>query len=82
MTPDRLHEMDNVRVIVYDPHSTIIFTLAGKGFHTVEEAIEKAFADSGIKGDIRDYVFRVTNEDTGVSHRYRMNAHEHTKLIV
>lgn len=81
MTADRLHPDDKVRVDLY-LEGKDIGAFEGTGFHTVAEAIHKAFDSSGHTGaNIEDYVFRVTDLARNTTARYRINAGGNTKLI-
>lgn len=81
MTADRLHPDDKVRVYIYWGGKDI-GAYGSTGFHTVAEAIHKAFDSSEHTGaNIEDYVFRVTDLARNTSARYRINAGGNTKLI-
>lgn len=76
-------KLDNqVAVTVYGPDGTQLYESAGTGFHSIEAAINNAIANANLDVNPEDCVFEVNNRTTGVSHRYRINAHGNLKLIV
>lgn len=82
-TPDRLRTQDMVRVTIINTQDHTMHTLTADGFHDIMEAIERAWADwTSHTGDIRDYAFQVDDLASGVSHRYRINAHGNLHLDV
>lgn len=76
-------KLDNqVAVTVYGPDGTQLYESTGTGFHSIEAAINNAIANANLDVNPEDCVFEVNNRTTGVSHRYRINAHGNLKLIV
>lgn len=76
-------KLDNeVKVTIYGPDGAKLYESTGKGFHNIESAINQALENATLNVDPEDCVFEVSNLTTGVSHRYRINAHGHLKLIV
>ena len=76
-------KLDNqVAVTVYGPDGTQLYESTGTGFHSIEAAINNASANANLDVNPEDCVFEVNNRTTGVSHRYRINAHGNLKLIV
>ena len=78
---DTLKLEDKVRVLIFGPEGNELSDFEGSGFHSLDVAIESALSRANIGINPEDCVFRVTNETTGVSHRYRFNAHGHLKLL-
>ena len=81
-TTDLLRPEDQVNVAIYGPDGTVLYQCANTGYHRIEEAINEALANANLNVNPEDCVFEIKNETTGVSHRYRINAHGHLKLIV
>ena len=79
---DSLKTADSVAVAIYGPDGSKLYQTAGTGFHSLEVAINSALENANLQVNPEDCVFEVTNETTGVSHRYRFNAHGNLKLIV
>lgn len=85
MESDRLRPDNKILVKVYEDTGELAAESKGTGFHTVLEAINATYdsmTDDENKADKDDYVFEVSNLTTGVSARYRINAHGNLKLIV
>lgn len=81
-TIDSLRPEDQVKVTVYGPDGATFYQSTGAGFRSLESAINNAVENSSLSVNPEDCVFEVTNLQTAVSHRYRINAHGHLKLIV
>ena len=81
-TADRLRLENQVTVTIIGPDGTTLYSSKGKGFHNIEEAINAAINDANLEVNPENCVFEVSNDSTDVSHRYRINAHGHLKLIV
>lgn len=81
MENNRLNPADDAKVEVYNPDGSIEGIHTGRGYRSVSEAIAGAFAYIDAPGNPEDYVFRVTNEATGTSQRYRVNAGGHVRLL-
>lgn len=79
---DALKREDQVTVTIYNPDGSPTYQTSGTGFHSIEAAISEAIGGAGLKVNPEDCVFKVSNDTTGVSHRYRINAHGNLKLIV
>lgn len=79
-TIDSLHTADQVKVTVQSPEGKEIYQSTQTGYHNIEAAVEQAAANIGANPE--DCVFEVANLTTGTTHRYRINAHGHLKLIV
>lgn len=76
-------KLDNeVKVTVFGPDGGELYKTTGSGFHSIEAAISQTLASAQLTVNPEDCVFEVDNETTGVSHRYRINAHGNLKLIV
>lgn len=81
MTQNRLHPSDSVRVELYFD-GKMQDAYEGSGYHTVTEAIEAAVAGTDVNHlNPEDYVFKVTDLNTGTSARYRINAGGHVTLL-
>lgn len=81
MEADYLKSGDQILVEVYDADGKEVYTYDATGIHNLEQAIGMAFEASGLTCNPQDCVFKVVNRSTGVSHRYRLNAHDNVKLI-
>lgn len=79
---DALKPMDEVTVTVYGPDGSDLYKFTGSGFHNLDSAISQAVENANLSVSPEDCVFEVSNETKGVTHRYRLNAHGHLKLII
>lgn len=79
---DYLKTEDRVAVTVFGPDDSRLYESANTGYHSIEAAIKDTVDNAGLAVNPEDCVFEVTNQTTGVSHRYRLNAHGNLKLIV
>lgn len=79
---DLLKPFDSVNVIIWGPDDSRLYEIKNTGFHTIEEAIRSAVDGANLNISPEDCVFEVNNETTGVTHKYRYNAHGHIKLII
>ena len=79
---DYLKPFERVTVTILGPKDSRLYESTNTGFHSIEAAIENAVGNAALEVNPEDCVFEVTNESTGVSHRYRLNAHGNLKLIV
>ena len=79
---DFLRTDNEVSVTVYGPDGATLYQATSAGFHSIESAIEAAIANAALSVNPEDCVFEVANKTTGVTHRYRINAHGNLKLIV
>lgn len=79
---DSLKPTNEVTVTIYAPDDSRLYQSTGTGYHSLETAINDALSKANIDTNPENCVFEVTNETTGVSHKYRFNAHGHLKLIV
>ena len=76
-------KLDNqVTVTIFGPDGNRLYQSTGTGFHNIDSAIRQALADAAPDVNPEACAFEVSNDTTGVSHRYRINAHGHLKLIV
>ena len=79
---DSLKLDDQVTVSIWGPEGNCLYKSTNIGFHSLEVAINQAISNANLDTDPENCVFEVTNNTTGVSHKYRLNAHGHLKLIV
>lgn len=79
---DSLRREDEVTVRIEGPEGNQLFENTSSGFHSLEEAVNATVEKAGLDISPEDCVFEITNRTTGVSHRYRLNAHGHLKLII
>lgn len=80
MEANRIRPTDEVKVEVKHAdgtHSTITVT----GQHDIDDVIRAASLQAGIYTRDTD-VYEITDEKTGVTSSYRINAHGHPRLIV
>ena len=76
-------KLDNlVTVSIEGPDGSRLYQSTNSGYHSLESAIDDALSKANLDVNPEDCVFEVTNNTTGVSHRYRLNAHGNLKLIV
>ena len=81
-TPDSLKRENPVTVTILGPDDTCLYQSTHTGYHSIEDAISQSIADAHLKIDPKLCVFEISNRQTGVAHRYRLNAHGNLKLIV
>ena len=81
-TFDTLKPDNQVTVTIWGPDDSRLYQSTNTGYHSIEVAIREALANASLEVNPEDCVFEVTNLTTDVSHRYRLNAHGHLKLIV
>lgn len=79
---DSLKPADQVTLTIWGPDDSRLYQATNTGFHSIETAIRDALANADLEMNPEDCVFEVSNLTTGVSHRYRINAHGNLKLIV
>lgn len=80
---DRLKPEDNVKVDITNIDGNKTATYTGSGFSNISDAIDAAYdTNANSLGDKEIYVYTVTDEASGISHRYRINAGGHVKLLV
>lgn len=79
---DSVKTNDRVTVTILGPDDSRLYQATDTGFHSIEAAISAAVENASLTVNPEDCVFEVANDTTGVSHKYRINAHGHLKLIV
>ena len=79
---DALRPEEQVTVTIYGPEGENLYQATSSGYRSIEEAINEAVTNAGLEINPKLCVFEVSNLETGVSHRYRLNAHGNLKLIV
>lgn len=80
---DRLHPEDNIRVEITNVNGDTVAGYKGSGFSNISDAIDSAYdTNSELLGSKDDYVYTVTDMAKNISHRYRINAGCHVKLLV
>lgn len=79
---DYLRIGDEVTVEILGPANDILYKGSSKDYHSIESAISSAIENANLSENPENCVFNVTNQTTGVSHKYRINAHGNLKLIV
>lgn len=79
---DSLKPGNQVKVTIWGPEDSRLYEATSDGFHNIETAITTALDNANLGINAENCVFEVTNLDTGVSHKYRFNAHGNLKLIV
>lgn len=79
---NRIKHGDKVKVAIYNEDGKLLGTNTGSDFDNLTDAIETSYTTVlPTAGDIRDYVFEVSNITDGTSERYRLNADEHVRLL-
>lgn len=81
-TNDYLKPADEVTVSIWSPEGNLLYKSSDTGFRSLESAIKDSVEKASLTTNPEDCVFEVTNHKTGVTHRYRLNAHGNIKLIV
>ena len=79
---DLLKPQDEVTVTIWGPDNSCLYKSTNTGYHTLEGAVSDMVTNAGLGINPEDCVFEITNDTTGVSHKYRLNAHGHLKLIL
>lgn len=79
---DSLKRNDEVSLTILGADNSRLYQSTNTGYHSIEAAIRDALDNADLNVNPENCVFEVTNQTTGVSHRYRLNAHGHLKLIV
>lgn len=79
---DLLRPNDEIKVDIWGPDGKSLYSSTTNGYHSLEMAVNDTLANSKIEINPEDCVFEVSNLTTGVTHRYRLNAHGNLKLIV
>ena len=79
---DLLKPEDKVVVTIFGPENNRLYQFTGRGYHNLESAVSDTVAKANLEINPEDCVFEITNETKAVTHRYRLNAHGHLKLII
>lgn len=72
---DSLKPGDQVTVTIWGPEDSRLYQSTNTGYHSIEDAVKEALANAALVVSPEDCVFEITNQDTFVSHKYRLNAH-------
>ena len=80
-TFDTLKPQDPVTVTISGPEDNRLYQPTNTGMRTIDEAIRCALTNAALVVKPEDCVFEVTNDNTFVSNRYRINAHGHIVQI-
>lgn len=79
---DSLKSEDQVTVTIWGPENSRLYQSTNSGYTSVEEAVRIAIANAGLIISPEDCVFEVTNQESLVSHKYRLNADGNLVQIV
>ena len=79
---DLLKPDDKVTITIFGPEGNSLFESTDNGYHTLDQAVNNAISKANLNIDPEDCVIEITNHHTDVTHKYRINAHGHLKLIV
>ena len=79
---DSLKPGDQVTVTILGPDDSRLYESTNTSYHSIESAIRGALENANLEINPEDCIFEVSNQTTGVSHKYRINAHGNLKLIV
>ena len=79
---DSLKPADEVTVTIWGPEDSRLYQSTNTGYHSIEEAVREALANAALVVKPEDCVFEVTNTNTFVSHKYRLNADGNLVLIM
>lgn len=74
---DSIKSHDEVKVSILGPENEKLYETSGSGFHSIGAAIEAAVSAANLQIPPEDCVFVVSNLTSGVTHKYRFNAHGH-----
>ena len=74
---DSLKPDQQVSVTIWGPGDSRLYQATNTGFSSLEEALRTAVANAGLVISPEDCVFEVRDDQTLVSHRYRLNAGGH-----
>lgn len=81
METNRIKPGQKVDVQITAESGDQLFTFTCNNVHNVTEAINEAYDASGIQESKLDFTYTVTNLDTNISERYRINAGGNVKLL-
>ncbi|MDE6077381.1 MAG: hypothetical protein K2G29_06570, partial [Muribaculaceae bacterium] len=73
---------DQVTVTIWGPENSRLYQSTNSGYTSIEEAVRIAIANAGLIISPEDCVFEVTNLETLVSRKYRLNADGNLVQIV
>ena len=79
---DSLKSEDQVTVTIWGPENSRLYQTTNSGYTSIEEAVRIAIANAGLIISPEDCVFEVTNQESLVSHKYRLNADGNLVQIV
>ena len=79
---DSLKSEDQVTVTIWGPENSRLYQSTNSGYTSIEEAVRIAIANAGLIISPEDCVFEVTNQESLVSRKYRLNADGNLVLIV
>ncbi|MDE6423415.1 MAG: hypothetical protein K2K95_08355 [Muribaculaceae bacterium] len=79
---DSLKSEDQVTVTIWGPENSRLYQSTNSGYTSIEEAVRIAIANAGLIISPEDCVFEVTNLETLVSRKYRLNADGNLVQIV
>lgn len=79
---DSLKSEDQVTVTIWGPENSRLYQSTTSGYTSIEEAVRIAIANAGLIINPEDCVFEVTNQESLVSHKYRLNADGNLVQIV
>ena len=79
---DSLKSEDQITVTIWGPENSRLYQSTNSGYTSVEEAVRIAIANAGLIISPEDCVFEVTNQESLVSHKYRLNADGNLVQIV
>ncbi|MBD5280357.1 MAG: hypothetical protein HDS35_07425 [Bacteroides sp.] len=79
---DSLKSEDQVTVTIWGPENSRLYQSTNSGYTSIEEAVRIAIANAGLIISPEDCVFEVTNQESLVSHKYRLNADGNLVQIV
>lgn len=79
---DSLKSEDQVTVTIWGPENSRLYQSTNSGYTSIEEAVRIAIANAGLIISPEDCVFEVTNQESLVSRKYRLNADGNLVQIV
>ena len=79
---DSLKPGDEVTVTIWGPDNSSLYQSTGNGYHNLATAVKETIDKANLQINPEDCVFEIANRNSGVAHRYRLNAHGHLKLII
>ena len=79
---DSLKPEDRVVITIWGPDDSVVYKATGTGYHSLDSAVNAVVENANLRINPEDCVFEISNQTKDVTHKYRLNAHGHLKLII